>query len=155
MIIIKIINEERRKNNKSLYNFGNIYFINQNQIIKNDLEGINSYNNENNNFNYINISNKNTNLKIKEKNPIKKKNKINIIENGNKNNENINKNKTINPLNISNAKQSPKIIMDFSKYKKKSDYKRHISLGCENLNLNEYDFLNKVEYKETQLISEI
>ena len=148
------INEERRRNNKSLYNFGNIYFINQNQIIKNDLEGINSYNKENNNFNYINISNKNTNIKIKEKKPIKTKKKLNLIENGNKNNENINK--KINPLNISNAKQSPKIIMDFSKYKKKGDYRRHLSIGgCENTTLNGYNFLNKIEYNETQLISEI
>ena len=30
------INEKRRKNNKSLFNFGNIYFINQNQIIEKD-----------------------------------------------------------------------------------------------------------------------
>ena len=150
-----INNEERRRNNKSLYNFGNIYFINQNQIIKNDLEGINSYNNENNNnFNYIKISNKNTNLKIQEKNPLKRKKNLNLIENSNKNNENINK--KINPLNVSNTKHSPKIIMDFSKYKKKGDYRRHLSIGGgEDPTLNGYNFLNKIEYNETQLISEI
>ena len=118
------------------------------------MEGINSYNNENNNFNYIKISNKNTNLKIQEKNPLKRKKNLNLIENSNKNNENINK--KINPLNVSNTKHSPKIIMDFSKYKKKGDYRRHLSIGGgEDPTLNGYNFLNKIEYNETQLISEI
>ena len=150
------INEERRKNNKSLYNFGNIYFINQNQIIKNDLEGINPINNENNNGNYINLSIKKTNIKLKENNYFKRKKNLEQIENGNKNNEIINKNNKTNSLNVSNAKQSPKVIMNFSKYKKKGDFRKHLSIGgSENPILNGYNLYNKIEYKETQLISDI
>ena len=51
---------KRRKNNKSVYNFGNIFFINQNHIIKNEPEPSNS-----NVIKYIN-----KNIKIKSKNKI-------------------------------------------------------------------------------------
>ena len=155
------INEERRKNNKSLYNFGNIYFINQNQIVKNDIEEFKSYNNENINSNYISNTNNNNksnkDIKLKEINEInKKRNSNQIKENNNKIKENNNINYKLNSLNISTAKQSPKIIMDFSKYRKKADYRTHfISLGGKELQtLNAYNPYNKIEYDETQLISE-
>ena len=149
------INEERRKNNKSLYNFGNIYFINQNQIIKNDFEGVYSYNNENNNGNYIHFQNKNNDLKLKANNSNQKKKNLYQSKKDSKINENINLNNKINSLNVSNAKQNPKVIMNFSKYKKKSDIRRHISIGgSENQTLNGNNLYNKIEYNETQLISE-
>ena len=149
------INEERRKNNKSLYNFGNIYFINQNQIIKNDFEGVYSYNNENNNGNYIHFQNKNKDLKLKANNYNQKNKNLYQSKKNGEVNENINLNNKINSLNVSNAKQSPKVIMNFSKYKKKSDIRRHISIGgSENQTLNGNNLYNKIEYNETQLISE-
>ena len=150
-----INNEKRRKNNKSLYNFGNIYFINQNQIIKNDFEGVYSYNNENNNGNYIHFQNKNNDLKLKANNSNQKKKNLYQSKKDSKINENINLNNKINSLNVSNAKQNPKVIMNFSKYKKKSDIRRHISIGgSENQTLNGNNLYNKIEYNETQLISE-
>ena len=46
--------------------------------------------------------------------------------------------------------------MNFSKYKKKGDYRTHfISLGCKELKaLDAYNPHNNIEYDETQLISE-
>ena len=145
------INEKRRKNNKSLYNFGNIYFINQNQIIKNDYDTINPHNNEN--IGYIINSINNKNIKSKENNIKKRIIKNNEIKK--KINENLKLKKEKNPLNRSNAKQNPKIIMDFSKYKRKADYRSHFAsmVDQKNLNLNEYNIYNP-EYNETQLISE-
>ena len=155
------INEKRRKNNKSLYNFGNIYFINQNHIIKNDFDTINSYNNNeniNNNKNghIINYINKIKNVEIKQNNK-KQKNIYEMKENKSNNykvNENININNQINPLNISNPKHNPKVIMDFSKYKKK-DRNHFLSMADqENPLLKGYNIYNAPEYNETQLISE-
>ena len=151
------INKERRKNNKSLYNFGNIYFINQNHIIKNDYDTINQINNENNNSNLINFANKYKDYKLKENILNKyKKNSYHLKENMNKSNGNLANNSKINPLNVSNTKQSPKIIKDFSKYKKKGDYRNHfISMGrTEHPTLNGFNGYNHMEYLETQLISE-
>ena len=160
-----IINQKRRKNNKSLYNFGNIYFINQNQILKNDFESINPYinNNENNNSNHlvnciyknkIKIYGDNVDNKNKQQNQIYQMSNIN--ENNNNIKENINICNKNNPLSISNAKQTPTIIMDFSKYKKKGDYRSHFGSMVDRKHpiLSGYNSDNKVEYYETQLISE-
>ena len=160
-----IINQKRRKNNKSLYNFGNIYFINQNQILKNDFEPINPYinNNENNNSNHlvnciyknkIKIYGDNIDNKSKQQNPMYQMSNIN--ENNNNIKENINICNKNNPLSISNAKQTPTIIMDFSKYKKKGDYRSHFGSMVDRKHpiLSGYNSDNKVEYYETQLISE-
>ena len=84
--------EKSRKNNKSLFNFGNIFFINQNQLVKKDSDTqING---------------------VQEKNEINKE-KIIII------NDNYYEITKLNTLNYSNLKQRPKIINDFSNYKKK------------------------------------
>ena len=167
-----IINQKRRKNNKSLYNFGNIYFINQNQILKNDFEPINPYinnneNNKNNNSNHlVNCIYKNKNkiygdnINNIDNNNKQQQNQIYQMSNINENNNNIKENINIynkyNPLRISNIKQTPKIIMDFSKYKKKGDYRSHFGSMVDRKHpiLNEYNSDNKVEYYETQLISE-
>ena len=122
---------KRRKNNKSLYNFGNIFFINQNHIIKDEIEP--------NNSNIIKFINKNIR--------IKSKNKENI-NNMNKEEKNKSKKKDKNKL-IFSIKQNPKIINDFSKYRKKKD----INMKDKN-RANTKRLYNKQEYKETQLISE-
>ena len=87
--------EKNRKNNKSLYNFGNIFFINQSQTIKNG-------------DNYLMSSNN-----LYEKSLGLNKEKIIII------NDNYDLN--LNTLNYSNIKQKPQIINDFSNYKKKGN----------------------------------
>jgi hypothetical protein len=122
---------KRRKNNKSLYNFGNIFFINQNHIIKDEIEP--------NNSNIIKFINKN--IRIKSKN----KENINDM---NKEEKNKSKKKDKNKL-IFSIKQNPKIINDFSKYRKKKD----INMKDKN-RANTKRLYNKQEYKETQLISE-
>jgi hypothetical protein len=148
-----IISQKRRKNNKSLYNFGNIYFINQNQIIKNDYEPNNQCNNKNANNN----NNKHVLNYINNTNKIKLKNgRAQINNNEKKNNnikENININNKMNPLNISNIKQAPKVIMDFSKYKKKGDFKNNM-IEKKHPVLAGFNSDNNQEYYETQLISE-
>ena len=123
---------KRRKNNKSLYNFGNIFFINQNHIIKDEPQP--------NNSNVIKCINKN--IKIETKNKINNKciYKDKIIINKSKSK---NKNKL-----IVSTKQNPKIINDFSKYRKKKEIVVKDKLGTNN------KIYNKQEYKETQLISE-
>jgi len=124
---------KRRKNNKSLYNFGNIFFINQNHIIKDEPEPSNS-----NVIKYIN-----KNMKIKSKSNLENDN-INKRENNNNKSKGKNKNKL-----IVSTKQNPKIINDFSKYRKKKE----IILKDKN-GINSNKIYNKQEYKETQLISE-
>ena len=124
---------KRRKNNKSLYNFGNIFFINQNHIIKDEPEPSNS-----NVIKYIN-----KNMKIKSKNNVDNDN-INRVENNNNKSKGNNKN-----ILIVSTKQNPKIINDFSKYRKKKE----IILKDKN-EINSNKIYNKQEYKETQLISE-
>ena len=47
----------------------------------------------------------------------------------------------MNPLNISNMKQAPKIIMDFSKYKKKGDFKNNVNVNI----TNDKAYLNKIK----------
>ena len=126
---------KRRKNNKSLYNFGNIFFINQNHIIKDEIEP--------NNSNVIKYINKNMKIKTKDKT------NNNIINKGEKViNKSKNTNKNDNMLIVS-TKQNPKIINDFSKYRKKKE----IILKDKN-GTNNNKIYNKQEYKETQLISE-
>ena len=153
------LNQKRRENNKSLYNFGNIYFINQNQIIKNDTENINSFTNKNNNnSNIINFINKRRSLELNERNKLKRN--ISDIkrnyENNSKSKENININNKINHLNISNIKQTPKIIMNFSKYKKKGECRGHIMsmVDKDHPTLNGFNYFNNLDSKEEQLISE-
>ena len=133
--INNINNFQRRKNNKSLYNFGNIFFINQNHIIKKELEA-NSNKNE-----YIKIKYKNNNIKNRQQQRYyqyeSEKN-----DNNNHNNKNV--------LTAS-TKYNPEIINDFSKYKKKKEItgnKRY------NINNNSNKVYIKQEYNETQLISE-
>ena len=152
-----IINQKRKKNNKSLYNFGNIFFINQNKIFENNYESFNS--NNNNISNIINFMSKNNNDKQQKKETYEVKNKENEIEknknNLNENNKNININE-INSLNISNIKKTPEIITDFSKYKKKKDYRSHFMSMVDRIYpaLNEFNALNKLDNNYTQLISE-
>ena len=122
---------KKRKNNKSLYNFGNIFFINQNQIIKDEIEP--------NNSNVIKFINRN--IKIKSKN----KEKINGMD---KEEKNQCKKRDKNKL-IFSIKQNPKIINDFSKYRKKKEINIKDKSGT-----NTNRMYNKQEYKETQLISE-
>ena len=86
--------EKSRKNNKSLFNFGNIFFINQSQLVKKDSD--------------TQISN------LHEKNEINKE-KIIII------NDNYYESTKLNTLNYSNIKHRPQIINDFSNYKKKGN----------------------------------
>ena len=121
---------KRRKNNKSLYNFGNIFFINQNHIIKDEPEPSNS--------NVIKYINKNMRIKAKDE----------INNDINKGEKNINKSKNKNKLIFSN-KQNPKKIKDFSKYRKKKEIIVKDKNGISNNKI-----YNKQEYKETQLISE-
>ena len=148
------INQKRRKNNKSLYNFGNIFFINQNKIIENNYESINSNNNNNSNiFNFISKSNNDKQQKKK----IYEVKKIKFENNNNNLKENININKDeINQLNISNIKKTPEIITDFSKYKKKKEYRSHFMSMVDRIHpvLNEVEVLNKLDNNYTQLISE-
>ena len=149
------INQKRRKNNKSLYNFGNIFFINQNKIIENNYESFNS--NINNNSNITNFISKNNNNDKQQK--IKtyevKKNE-NQIENNKNNLKEKKNNNEINPLNISSIKKTPEIITDFSKYKKKKEYRSHFMSMVERIHptLNEFNVLNKLDNNCTQLISE-
>jgi len=93
--------EKNRKNNKSLYNFGNIFFINQSQTIKNGDSYLMSTNN------------------LNEKSIGLNKEKIIII------NDNYDSN--LNTLNYSNIKQKPQIINDFSNYKKKGNNNKNIN----------------------------
>ena len=128
---------KRRKNNKSVYNFGNIFFINQNHIIKNEPEPSNS-----NVIKYIN-----KNIKIKSKN------KIENIDKRYGNNMNeleaiSNRSKNQNKLTVS-TKQNPEKINDFSKYRKKKEIVVKNRKGLDNNKI-----YSKQEYKETQLISE-
>ena len=102
---------KRRKNNKSLYNFGNIFFINQNQIVKSDIESNNS---NINNIKYIN-------KKIKEASKNKQRYENNKYEEEEKNNGYKDKNKL-----IVSTKYNPRIINDFSKYRKKKELKRNL-----------------------------
>ena len=95
--------EKNRKNNKSLYNFGNIFFINQSQTIKNGDSYLMSTNN------------------LHEKSIGLNKEKIIII------NDNFDSN--LNTLNYSNIKQKPQIINDFSNYKKKGNNNKNIDNG--------------------------
>jgi hypothetical protein len=95
--------EKNRKNNKSLYNFGNIFFINQSQTIKNGDSYLMSSNN------------------LHEKSIGLNKEKIIII------NDNYDSN--LNTLNYSNIKQKPQIINDFSNYKKKMNNNKNIDNG--------------------------
>ena len=90
--------ERIKKNNKSLFNFGNIFFINQNQMLKKDSDII--------------LNN------IQEKNDINKEEKIIII------NDNYDSSK-LNTLNYSSIKHRPQIINDFSNYKKKGNLKNN------------------------------
>ena len=85
-----------RKNHKSLFNFGNIFFIDQRNTIKKGDSG----------YLFSNIFEKSNNSINKEKV---------IIFNDN---PNISK---INTLNYSVVKHKPQIINDFSNYKKKGD----------------------------------
>ena len=126
---------KRRKNNKSLYNFGNIFFINQNQIVKSDIET--------NNSNINNI--KDINKKIKETSKNKQRYENNKYEEE-KNNGYEDKNKL-----IVSTKYNPRIINDFSKYRKKKEINNKEKIGQDYTNNKIY---NKQEYKETQLISE-
>ena len=90
--------DKNRKNNKSLFNFGNIFFINQSQISKkydSDILSSNFFDKSNNGIN---------------------KEKI-IIYNDNCDNSKLN------TLNYSINKQRPQIINDFSNYKKKGNFK--------------------------------
>jgi len=90
--------DKNRKNNKSLFNFGNIFFINQSQISKkydSDILSSNIFDKSNNGIN---------------------KEKIIIY------NDNIDNSK-LNTLNYSINKQRPQIINDFSNYKKKGNFK--------------------------------
>lgn len=90
--------DKNRKNNKSLFNFGNIFFINQSQISKkydSDILSSNIFDKSNNGIN---------------------KEKI-IIYNDNCDNSKLN------TLNYSINKQRPQIINDFSNYKKKGNFK--------------------------------
>ena len=132
---------KKRKNNKSLYNFGNIFFINQNHIVKNDeLEPSNS--------NVIKYINKNIKTKSKSKvnnNELRyNNNNINEIKKNNNNSKCKDKNRL-----IVSTKQ-PEIINDFSKYRKKKEIIVRDKNGANNYN----KLYNKQEYKETQLISE-
>ena len=133
--INNINNFQRRKNNKSLYNFGNIFFINQNHIIKKELEA-NSNKNE-----YIKIKYKNNNIKNRQQQRYyqyeSEKN-----DNNNHNNKNV--------LTAS-TKYNPEIINDFSKYKKKKEITGN--KRCD-VNNNSNKVYIKQEYNETQLISE-
>ena len=95
--------DKNRKNNKSLYNFGNIFFINQSQTIKNGDSYLMSSNN------------------LHEKSIGLNKEKIIII------NDNYDTN--LNTLNYSNIKQKPQIINDFSNYKKKGNNNKNIDNG--------------------------
>ena len=149
-----LINQQRRKNNKSLYNFGNIFFINQNKIIENNYESIDP--NNNNKSNITNFSKKNYDDK-EQKNKIYelKKNEIENNRINLKENININNNE-INILNISSIKKTPEIITDFSKYKKKKDYRNHFMSMFDRVHpsLNEFNVLSKLDNNYTQLISE-
>ena len=127
---------KRRKNNKSLYNFGNIFFINQNQIVKSDIESNNS---NINNIKYIN-------KKIKEASKNKQRYENNKYEEEEKNNGYKDKNKL-----IVSTKYNPRIINDFSKYRKKKEINNKEKIVQKYTNNKIY---NKQEYKETQLISE-
>ena len=128
---------KRRKNNKSLYNFGNIFFINQNQIVKNELESNNS---NINNIKYINKK-----IKGISKNKVGNKQRYENNEEE-KNNGCKDKNKL-----IISTKYNPRIINDFSKYRKKKEINIKEKSGQKYMSNKIY---NKQEYKETQLISE-
>ena len=123
---------KRRKNNKSLYNFGNIFFINQNHIVKDEPEPSNSnvikYINKNFKIKAKNIINNNDLCKEEKKNKSKKKDKNELIV---------------------STKYNPKIINNFSKYRKKKE----IIKKDKNNSYNNKNYINQ-EYKETQLISE-
>ena len=84
-----------------------------------------------------------------------KKNENQIINNKNNLKEKKNNNE-INPLNISSIKKTPEIITDFSKYKKKKEYRSHFMSMVERIHptLNEFNVLNKLDNNCTQLISE-
>ena len=86
--------KDNRKNNKSLYNFGNIFFINQSQILKKDSDSLSNNINDKNGLN---------------------KDKIFIINN----NDNNDDNSKLNYLNHSIIKPKIQIINNFSNYKKK------------------------------------
>ena len=148
------INQKRRNNNKSLYNFGNIFFINQNKIIENNYELINSNNNNNSKINNF-INKSNNDQQQKKKIYEVKKNEIKNNNNNLKENININHNE-INPLNISSIKKTPEVITDFSKYKKKKEYRNHFMSMVDRIlpTLNEINALNKLDNNYTQLISE-
>ena len=87
--------EKKRENNKSLFNFGNIFFINQNQLFKKDFDILSNKMHENNDIN---------------------KEKIIIL------NDDYNNSK-LNTLNYSIIRKRPKVINDFSNYKKKNSNK--------------------------------
>ena len=129
---------KRRKNNKSLYNFGNIFFINQNHIVKNNEL-------ESNNQNVIKYINNNAKEKSKNKVNNNKLRYNNINEN-----ENIDKNNFKDNNRLIVSTKPPTIINDFSKYKKKKEIIVREKNGTNNFN----KLYNKQEYKETQLISE-
>jgi hypothetical protein len=86
--------KDNRKNNKSLFNFGNIFFINQSQILKKDSDSLSNNINDKNGLN---------------------KDKIFVTIN----NDNNSDNSKINYLNHSIIKPKIQIINNFSNYKKK------------------------------------
>ena len=101
--------EKIRKNNKSLFNFGNIFFINQTNTLKRG---------DNYQLSSFNTYEKTSNEDNKEKENILKDN---------------NNNSKLNSLNYSITKQKPKIINDFSNYKKKGNIDKNNDY---NINLN-------------------
>jgi hypothetical protein len=112
--------DKNRKNNKSLFNFGNIFFINQSQISKkydSDILSSNIFDKSNNGIN---------------------KEKIIIY------NDNCDSSK-LNTLNYSINKQRPQIINDFSNYKKKGNFKcKFIDKNNEtSIEKNDYNFKPK------------
>ena len=121
--------EKNSKINKSLYNFGNIFFINQSQTIKkgdNDL----------------------LSSKLHDKTIGLNKEKMIFI------NDNLDNSK-LNNLNFSNIKQKPKIINDFSNYKKKeNNIDKNIDNGVINSTssiIKNSDMLFKKKKNETDI----
>ena len=98
-----------RKNNKSLFNFGNIFFINQSHSLRKDSDFLSS------------------NIYERSNNEINKE-KIIIV------NDNYDNSK-LNSLNYSIIKQKPQIINDFSNYKRKGNNKTN-KIFDKNIELN-------------------